>query len=343
MTPGQHQCRGWAGASSAGWLLRVQGTSGQPSPLCQGTTSSACPRVTLTASTGSLRFSWHLAGTALYPSGADPSAAARGPARAPSPAQPPVGFPSSSRCEAEEMTSTLLPRQTRRLPNTQGLASPCLSHRSPSPLRSSPQQPSRGVEQWRSSRSSRGALATYPHHVPALPYRGWSTHLHPPPGCQVPTHHCHRVLGNARGSVPKSLVCRGCPGWRQLTRGAALLKGVLQLLAWPQAESWPEPPPASYNNKPRSGEHLSPGWSSKGPDIPNICGRERGRQRAIGEVPEGPCRVCPLPSVLGWRQQSVASPGQLFRRARFSLEGQILLLPHIPAPVPEPGAAQSCV
>lgn len=165
----------------------------------------------------------------------------------------------------------------------------------------------------------------------------------PPPGCQVPTHHCHRVLGNARGSVPKSLVCRGCPGWRQLTRGAALLKGVLQLLAWPQAESWPEPPPASYNNKPRSGEHLSPGWSSKGPDIPNICGRERGRQRAIGEVPEGPHRVCPLPSVLGWRQQSVASPGQLFRRARFSLEGQILLLPHIPAPVPELGAAQSCV
>lgn len=34
------------------------------------------------------------------------------------------------------------------------------------------------------------------------------------------------------------------------------------------------------------------GQSSKGPDIPNICGRERGRQRAIGEVLERPGRVC---------------------------------------------------
>lgn len=60
----------------------------------------------------------------------------------------------------------------------------------------------------------------------------------------APSAH-HGVLSSARGSLPTPWAGRGCPEWGHLVPGVAVLKGALQLLAWPQAESWPEPPPGS--------------------------------------------------------------------------------------------------
>lgn len=182
----------------------MQGTPGWPNLLCQGITGSVCPHVTLDMPTGCLCLSSRLTGTSLCPFGSDPSAAARAPTGAPAPAQPPVGFPSSSRCEAEEMTSLLLPRQTWRLPNTQGLASPRLGHRSPSPPCSSPRQPIRGAEQGRNSRGFGGVSANPPAPLPAPPAEGWSIHIRTLPGAGGSpwAPRAHRVLGNVRGSVP---------------------------------------------------------------------------------------------------------------------------------------------
>lgn len=105
---------------------------------------SVCPHVTLDTPTGCFCLTSPHRDLTL-PLWVRPLCCCQGPTGAPAPAQPPVGFPSSSQCKAEEMTSLLLPRQTRRLPNTQGLASPRLGHRSPSPPCSSPRQPIRGA------------------------------------------------------------------------------------------------------------------------------------------------------------------------------------------------------
>lgn len=139
-------------AHGLGVALPGAGHTWMAKPALPGVTGSVCPHVTLDTPTGCLCLTSRLTGTSLCLCGSDPSAAARGPTGAPAPAQPPVGFPSSSRCKAEEMTSLLLPRQTRRLPNTQGLASPRLGHRSPSPPCSCPRQPIRGAEQGRKRR-----------------------------------------------------------------------------------------------------------------------------------------------------------------------------------------------
>lgn len=184
------------------------------------------------------------------------------------------------------MTSPLLPRQTRRLPNTQGLASPRLGHRSPSPPRSSPRQPGRGAEQGEALGGSGGGPQRSPpcqccrlkDGAPSsIPCLG----LGACPGLPVPTHRRRGVLGNGRGSVPNATACRGCRGWGQLVPRVAVLKGALQLLAQPQAESWPEPPPGSYNNKPRSGKHLSPGPERQGPSYPKHL--REGAWEAEGE------------------------------------------------------------
>lgn len=177
--------------------------------------------------TGCLCLTSCLTRTSLCPSRSDPSTAARGPTGAPAPAQPPVGFPSLSRSKAEEMTSLLLPRKTRRLPNTQGLASPRLGHRSPSPLCSSPRQPVRGAEQGTKSRGFWGVSANPPRLSEHCQLKGGESTFVPclglgacpgllmPAGCwavsgaRFPPLGTHRVPGT--GSSSLGWLCRRVP------------------------------------------------------------------------------------------------------------------------------------
>lgn len=149
------------------------------------------------------------------------------------------------------------------------------------------------------------------------------------PGLPAPTRCCYGVLSDARGVGPQPLGTQRVPRVGTAHPQGGCAEGRVPCGCWLgprrkvgqshlQALTIINPAPASICHW---------GWSSKGPDIPDICRRERGRQRAIGEVLGGLGRTRPLHSVLGQWQQSV---GQPFQRARFSLEGQILLLPHIP-------------
>lgn len=240
----------WAASPQhPGWgqLCQVQGTPGWPNLLCQDITGSVCPHVTLDMPTGCLCLSSRLTGSSLCPSGSDPSAAARAPTGAPAPAQPPVGFPSSSRCEAEEMTFLLLPRQTRRLPNTQGLASPRLGHRSPSSPCSSPRQPIRGAEQGRNSRGFGGVSANPPRlsqhrqlkggASTSVPCLGLGAHpgLPVPTGCWAMSGGRFPLLGTQR--VPGAGTARpwggcaeGCPAAAGLAPGRKLARASSRLL-----------------------------------------------------------------------------------------------------------------
>lgn len=149
------------------------------------------------------------------------------------------------------------------------------------------------------------------------------------PGLPAPTRCCYGVLSDARGVRPQPLGTQRVPRVGTAHPQGGCAEGRVPCSCWLgprrkvgqshlQALTIINPAPASICHW---------GWSSKGPDIPNICRRECGRQRAIRGVLGGPGRTHPLHSVLGQWQQSM---GQPFQRARFSLEEQILLLPHIP-------------
>lgn len=109
------------------------------------------------------------------------------------------------------MTSLLLPRQTRRLPNTQGLASPRLGHRSP--MLQAHDSPS--VEQSRGGRAGAwgGGFSAIP---PRLSQHCQlkRTHFHTLPGAggSPRAPHTHRALGNVRGSVSTPRHAESAPG-----------------------------------------------------------------------------------------------------------------------------------
>jgi len=186
------------------------------------------------------------------------------------------------------MTSPLLPRQTLRLPNTQGLASLRLGHRSPSPPRSSPRRPSRGAEK---HRGVRGGISATPPPPQCCRLKDEASGFIPClglgacPGLPAPTHRCHGVLGDNRGGqTPTPRHAEGARGGDSSSPGWLCRRVPCSCWLCPSRKVGQGHLQALAIINPAQAGICHWGWSGEGPAIPNICGRERGRQRAIGEV-----------------------------------------------------------